>query len=345
MFVGKGRKIAVLLILALILSLALVGCGNDKNANGKSAENKKTEEPKVTYPVKQLTVVVPFGAGGGTDQVARMLAGIMEPDFGQPIVCVNKTGGAGAVGYTETANAKPDGYNIVLSTSNISTIKATGNSQLTYKDFEPIIAVNFDSPALMVRSDSPFSSAKELLDYAKENPKKINIGTGSPGGLWHVGVIKLEKEADVKFNIVPSTTGGAKASVSLLGGHVDAIAIPPNEAIAQLKSGEFKMLAIMTSERVKAFPDVPTFKELGYDVEIISLRGYLAPKGTPAEIVKILHDKIKKAMDNEKYIDYMDKQVSNIIYMDSAKYKQYLEKEFINYTKLIEEAGLAKGSK
>lgn len=330
----KVKKMWVVLISALLmLSLVIVGC----NANNKTEQSKKGK-----YPEKPLTMVIPFGAGGGTDQVARMLAGIMEKDFGQPIICVNKTGGAGAIGYTETANAKPDGYNIVLSTSNISTIKATGNSQLTYQDFEPIIAVNFDAPALMVKADSPYKTAKELLDYAKKNPKKLNVGTGTPGGLWHVGVIKLEKEAGVQFNIVPSTTGGASASVSLLGGHVDAIVIPPNEAIAQIKSGEFRMLGTMTPERLKDFPDVPTFNEMGYNVVILSLRGYLAPKGTPAEIVKVLHDHLKKAMENEKYINYMKDQVSNIIYMDSAKYKEYLAKEYESYTKLIEEAGLAK---
>ncbi|MDK2986762.1 MAG: putative tricarboxylic transport rane protein [Clostridia bacterium] len=333
-----------LLILVLGLALILAGCNSgsaDKAEN--NADKPKTEEKQeqaVEFPTKKLTIVIPYGSGGGTDQVARMLAGIMKDDFGKPIICVNKTGGGGAVGLQYTADAEPDGHTIVLTTSNISTVKITGNSELTYKDFEPIIGVNFDSPALVVRSDSPWKTAEEFIAYAKEN--KVSIGTGSPGGLWHVGVIKLQKETEAKFNIVPSTTGGAKASVRLMGGHVDAIAIPPNEAMNGLESGEFRMLATMTPERVEAFPDIPTFKDLGYDVNIRSVRGFLAPKGTPSEIIKILHDKIKKAVEDQRYVDFIQKKASNIFYMNTAEYKKYLDQELKDYTQLIKDAGLAK---
>jgi len=342
------KKIWVMLLsLILVFSVVLTGCGGSTETNKLEVTPKPTpteqnkEIEKIDYPNQALTVVIPYGAGGGTDQVARIIGGLIEENgFGKPVVGVNKVGGGGAVGLTETANSKSDGYTIVLSTSNISTLRETGNTELIYSDFEPIIAVNFDAPVLMVRSDSEWKTAEEFLTYAKENT--VNIGTGSPGGLWHVGAIKLQKESNTKFNIIPSSTGGASASVSLMGGHVAAIVIPPNEAIAQIKSGEFRVLASMTPDRIKAFPEVPTFKELGYDVEILSLRGYLAPKGTPKEIIKILHDEIKKAMDSSKFINYMDEQVSNVIYMDSEGYTKYLEKELSSYSQIIKEAGLSK---
>lgn len=294
------------------------------------------------YPKKPITILVGFSAGGGTDQVGRFLCGIMEKDLGQPCVVSNIPGASGARSLMEITKAKPDGYTVLFITSNISTLKATGHSPLTYKDIKQIVAVNFDSPALIVRSDAPYKTLEEFVTAAKASPGKINIGTGAPGGLWHLGILAFEQAAGIKLNIIPNTAGGAGAAVRLMGKHVDAIFNPPNEAIAQLKSGEFKLLASTSEKRVASFPDVPTFKEKNMNVRIASYRGFHVPQDTPDEIVAILAKAIEKAANSEEYHEFMKSTFSNAIYMNTEDYIRYLERELPEYTKLVERAGLKK---
>lgn len=297
---------------------------------------------QAAYPEKPVTVLVGFSAGGGTDQVGRFISGAVEKELKQPFLVSNIPGASGARSLMEITKAKPDGQTLLFITSNISTLKATGHSPLTYKDVKPIVAVNFDSPALIVRSDSSYKTLEDFVATAKANPGKINIATGAPGGLWHVGILAFEQAADIKLNIIPTPAGGAGAAVSLMGKHVEAIFNPPNEAISQLKSGEFRALASTSENRIEAFPDVPTFKEKNMNVLIASYRGFYVPKDTPEEIVSILAKAIEKAAKGQEYRKFMNDTFSNAIFMDREAFTRYLEWELPEYTKLIERAGLKK---
>ena len=295
---------------------------------------------QAAYPEKPVTTLVGFAAGGGTDQVARFLCGMVEKDLKQPFLVSNLPGASGARSITETVKAKPDGYTLLFMTSNLSTLQATGQTKLTYKDLKQVVAVNFDSPALIVRSDSPYKTLEDFIEAAKKAPGKLNIGTGAPGGLWHVGILAFEKAAGIKLNAIPASSGGAAAAVSLMGGHVEAIFNPPNEAIAQLKTGEFRVLATTSAEPLASFPDVPTFKSKGLDVIIASYRGYHVPKDTPDEVVKVLEAAFSKAVNSEEYRQFMQNTYSNATYMDHEAFTKYLSWELPEYTKLIEMAGL-----
>lgn len=297
---------------------------------------------QAAYPEKPVTAIVGFGAGGGTDQVCRFLCGMVEKDLKQSFVVSNLPGASGARSIGEVLKAKGDGYTLLFMTSNLSTLKATGHTKHTYKDLKQIVAVNFDSPALIVRTDSPYKTLEDFIAAAKEKPGRINIGTGAPGGLWHVGILAFEKAAGIKLNSIPTTSGGAGAAVRLMGGHVEAIFNPPNEAIAQLKSGEFRVLATTSSEKLAAFPDVPTFKSKGMDVLIASYRGFHVPPSTPDEVVKVLEEAFAKAAKSEEYKNFMNTTFSNATFMNAADYTKYLEWELPEYTKLIELAGLKK---
>lgn len=295
---------------------------------------------RAAYPEKPVTVLVGFAAGGGTDQVARFLSGMAEKELRQPFIVSNIPGASGARSLAETKKARPDGYTVLFITSNISTLQATGQTQLTYKDFQPIIAVNFDSPALIVRSDSPYKTLEDFIAAAKANPGKINIGTGAPGGLWHLSILAFEKAAGIKLNTIPTTSGGAGAAVRLMGKHIDAIFNPPNEAIAQLKSGDFTMLATTSGAALASFPTVPTFKQKGMDIVIASYRGFHVPLGTPDDVVQTLAQAFAKAVQSKEYAEFMETTFSNAVYMDKDAYAAYLEWELPVYTKLVEEAGL-----
>lgn len=325
-FKSPRFKTIFILAAALLLVAAVAGCSK----GGK----------KEAFPSKGITIIVPYAAGGGTDQVARVMGSIIEKNTGQKVTIENKTGGGGSVGFMELSKAKPDGYTIILGASNISIYKVTGNANITYKDFAPIAAVNYDAPAVIVRQDAPWKDFQEFVAAAKS--KEIKVGTGSPGGIWHLGAIQLQQKLGLKFNIVPSTTGGAPATTALLGGHVDAIVAPPNESTAQIESGKFRVLAVMAPDKNVLVPEAPTMKELGYDLDIRSLRGFYAPKGTPQEVVDKLAAIIKQAYDDPKYQEYMKTTGSNAIYMDPPAFAKYLEGELQTLSDLVRKAGMAK---
>lgn len=297
---------------------------------------------QAAYPEKPITVLVGFAAGGGTDQVARFVCGMIEKDLHQPVVISNVPGASGARSLGEAAKARPDGYTVLFITSNLSTLRATGHTKLTHEYLRPVVAVNYDSPALIVRADSPYKTLEDFIAAAKEKPGKINIATGAPGGLWHFGILEMERAAGIKLNIIPATSGGAVAAVSLMGKHVEAICNPPNEAIPQLKSGEFRILASTSAERLADFPDVPTFREKGLDVVIASYRGFFVPKNTPDAVVNTLAQAIEKAAHSQEYRDFMKATFSNGTFMDPAAYTKYLEWELPAYTKLVKNAGLSR---
>lgn len=328
---SKNFMVAALLF-TMVASLMLAGCNSgDKN------KAKKVEWPEKGKVVK---VIVPYGTGGGADQVARILTGVLEKKDAGKFVVENKVGGIGSIGLMDVKKSSPDGYTLGIMPSNISTFKIAGTADLTYKDFKPVIAVNYDPCALIVRKDSGWNTFEDFKKAA--SAKQLNIATGSAGGIWHLGAIALQQKTGLKFNMVPMTTGGAPAATMLMGKHVDGIIVAPNEAASQIKSGDFKILAVMAPERSDNFKDVPTFKELGYDVDIRSVRGICAPKDTPDEVVKKIHDLFKEAAKDQQYLDYMKTSLSNSTYMSSEEYSQYCEKELGVYTQLMKDAGLAK---
>jgi len=325
----KSSILATLLIVVLI-SVLLVGCNS-----GETSEPAQWPEKD-----KVVKVIVPYGTGGGADQVARILTGVLEKNNKGKFVVENKVGGSGSIGLMELSKAAPDGYTLGILPSNISIFKIMGTADLTYKDLKPIIAVNYDACALIVRKDSGWKTFDDFKKAAQS--KELNIGTGSIDGIWYLGAIDLQNKTGLKFNIVPMTSGGAPAATMLMGGHVDGIVIAPNEAASQINSGDFEVLALMAPERSQNLKEVPTFKELGYDIDIRSIRGIAAPKDTPDEIVKIIHDLFREAAQDPQYLDYMNTSLSNATYMSTEEYTEYCEKELELYSQLVKDAGLAK---
>lgn len=321
------------LMIVGILMLALVGCGGQQAA-------KAPEAPK--FPTKNVELIVPFAAGGGTDSAARALANSAKDKLGQSVVVVNKTGGGGAVGMNEGMKAKPDGYSVTMVTVELVTLKHLGLAQLDYQGFEPLIRVNMDPSAITVRSDAPWKTLKEFLDYAKANPGKVKVGNSGPGGIWHLAAASLEQKADVKFNHVPYSGGAAPAILALLGGNIDAVAVSPAEVDNNVRAGKLKVLAVASDKRVKTMPDVPTMKEAGTDVVLGTWRGLAVPKGTPAPVKQKLHDSFKSAMEDKAFVDYMDKAGLGIAYLSSADFQKSIEDQSAAFGDLITKLGLKK---
>ena len=317
-----------LMVVALLAFLTACGAGTETGTEGTN------------FPDKRVTIVVPWNAGGGGDQVARALAPIVEEELGQTVTVTNITGGSGAVGFTEIHNADPDGYTIGIVGSSISTLKPVGSVPFNSSDFEPIIAVNYDPAAIIVKDDAPWQTVDELIEDAKANPGEILMGTSGTGGIWYLASLAFELKTGTEFNIIPDSGGAAPNMVKLLGGHVDVVAVGPNEAAAQLESGDARILALMGPERMEAFPDAPTMLEAGHDVEIISSRGFLAPKGTPREVIEILHDAFSVAVESEHYQEFIKNSVSNALNMDPDTYREFLAEDDQMFDELIRELGL-----
>lgn len=334
--VSKKMTIFIVAILALAL---IAGCGKGEGQKANPDAGKQASELK--FPEKPITIIVPFKAGGGTDAIARKLANMLQPK-GVAVLVINKEGGGANIGFTEAAKAKPDGYTLAFNTANMAINYALGLSELTYKDFEPIIAVNTDVGMITVRKDSKYKTIQDLINDAKANPGKLKIGVGSAGSPWLMGLAKLKDKAKIDFTIAVASGGGAEVASNLLGGHIDAACHAPSDMAGLMRSGDLRPLAVMGDKRNPDYPDVPTLKEVGYDVTQLGPRGFIAPKGTPKEVVKKLHDIFKEVIDTPEYKQYMKDQLTEYMYLNTEDYTKFLEDELKTYTELAEKFSLKK---
>jgi tripartite-type tricarboxylate transporter receptor subunit TctC len=223
------------------------------------------------YPARPINMIVPFPPGGVADIVGRPLASQMEKTLKQPVVVVNRTGAGGAVGMASVAKAAPDGYTILMGLSSISIFPVSDRingktPSYEMKDFAPIALITADPTVLVVSADSPWKNLKEFVESAKAYPGKINYSSSGVYGTLHVAMEIFANAAGVKLFHVPYQ-GGGPALTALLGGQVHALASGPAPAVGQIKAGKMRALASWGTERLPLMPEVPTFKELGYNIE------------------------------------------------------------------------------
>ncbi|HZJ88018.1 MAG TPA: tripartite tricarboxylate transporter substrate binding protein [Sphaerochaeta sp.] len=291
-----------------------------------------------TYPDKPVAVIVPYAAGGGTDLIARALVDIAKADFPRNISVENRTGGGGAVGMSYGANARPDGSVVTMVTVELVTLPHTGTGAgLYYDQFEPIMMLNSAYSAITVRSDSPYNTLGELMDAAKT--KNLRVGNSGIGAIWHLAAAGLAQAGNVNFNHIPFD-GAAPAITSLLGGHIDMISVSYAEVDTYVRSGDFKVLAVLAPERIASTPNIPTAKELGYDVAVGTWRGFGVPKGTPTAIVDKLYQIFSKAAASDAFVNYMNSTNNEIDILDGPAYGKKLAVDNDLFKTLIEDLGL-----
>ena len=289
------KKIA--LFMCLVLVAGVLG----------ACESAQGEEAAAAFPEKPITLICPWGAGGGTDAVGRALADVAKDGFGQPIVVENKTGGVGVVGMTASMNAKPDGYTVGLIAIEVVSLPKMGLAPdtFTYENYRPLALLNADPCAITVAADAPWNTLQEFLDYAKENPGAVTVGNAGSGSIWHLGAIGLEEAAGVEFKHIPYSGGANPVVVDLLGGHIDAVAVSPAEVGTHVEAGKLKILGIASEERLEKFPEVPTYKEQGVDLVLGTWRGLAVPKDTPDDVFEVLEEKFVAAAQDQKFIDFL----------------------------------------
>lgn len=298
-------------------------------------------QSKANFPKKPITVICPWSAGGGTDTILRSLSKEAEKTLGQTITVVNQTGGGGAVGHAAIMNARPDGYTVGMITFELNSLPPQGLIPFTFKDFDPIMRINTDGAALTVLKDAPFNSVKEFVEYAKAHPGEVTIGNSGPGSVWHIaaGLLAAKTGIDVKY--VPYD-GAAPAVTALVGGHITAVSVSVAEVQSQVKSGLLKIIGVMDTKRADIFPDVPTFKEQGYDVVMVTWRGLALPKKVPANIRKIIIDAYKKGFDSQDFKDFSKKVGLGLAYLNDKEFSTFLADNAKSVEATMDKLGLTK---
>jgi tripartite-type tricarboxylate transporter receptor subunit TctC len=254
------------------------------------------------YPAKPITLTIGYGAGGGTDISTRPLANATGKILGQPIIVVNKTGGATSVALAALKNEKPDGYNIgTLGAGGVLVPLTRKVSYEVVKDFTPIIQFAIFQYGLVVRSESPWKTFKEFIDYAKANPGKIRYSCSGVGGAQHLVMERLAMQEKIKWTLIPYESG-EEAVTALLGNHVEASSQTTTWK-KYVDSGRFRLLAFYGEKRMSTYPNVPTLLEMGYKITAEpSLMALVGPKGTSPQVVETLHQAFKKAMEDPNFI-------------------------------------------
>lgn len=298
------KKITAIMC-AIAMIIALVACANNTSDNQttqtaadvtestiveESAQSQQDDISETGFPSKDVTIICPYGAGGGTDLAMRLLAQAGEKQFGQTFAVVNKTGGSGTVGLSECLAADHDGYTLVTASVDLITLPLLGlaPADVTREAFTPICTINGEPAAIIVAADSPYMTIEDFLDAAKAAPGSIKVANSGMGNIWHLAGIGLELAGDVSFNWIPYDSGAADALIGVLNGDVDAIACSAAEAASNIDAGTMRILAVANTERLEAYPDVPTFTEKGIDLVVVALRALGVPSDVDPDIIETL---------------------------------------------------------
>ncbi len=294
------------------------------------------------YPVKPITLIVPFPAGGPTDIAMRALAEVAGKHLGQPIIVDNKSGGSGTVGpATMAAAAKPDGYTIAQMPVTVYRLplmqKTTWDAE---KDFTYIIHLTGYVFAHIAAASTPFKTWQDVVDYAKANPGKVTYGSSGTGGSPHLGTEMVAEKAGIKLVHVPFK-GAAELHAAVAGGHV-MLGAGGASSKQIVDAGKARFLNVWTAKRQKSFPEVPTLQELGYPFVIESPFGLAGPKGMDPKVVAKLHDAFKKAMEDQNVIDTLDRFEMVPSYKNTADYIASVKEQIGLEKALLERIGMLK---
>jgi len=274
------------------------------------------------YPERPINMIVAYSAGGGTDIAARTLAPFIEKHLGADasIVVLNRPGAGGEIGFTELAQAEADGYTIgFINTPNILTIPIQRAARYSLDSFTPIANVVDDPGAFSVLPSSEIKTFDDLIAYAKANPNKVTYGSTGLGSDDHLAALEFERITGVQLKHVPFP-GNADVRTAVLGGHIMMASMNISETIGDVHEGALHALGQMATERWDGAPDIPTFKEQGYDVVMGSMRGIGAPKGIPEEVAKRLEAAVKAAVEDPEFQAKATQQHLALSFRDSADY-------------------------
>jgi tripartite-type tricarboxylate transporter receptor subunit TctC len=297
------------------------------------------------WPERPVTLIVPWGAGGGTDATARIIGSLLEKELGQPVTVVNRTGGSGVVGHAAIASSPPDGYTIGLITVEIGMMHWQGLTDISGTSYTPIGLVNVDPAGLQVRADAPYKNANELVAAIKANPGKFKASGTGQGGIWHLalaGMLKDLKADPAAAPWVPSN-GAAPGLQDLVAGGVEIVPCSLPEARSLIDAGKVKSLAVMSDAPSTLYPNVPTLKAAtGSDWKLGAWRGIAAPKGLPNDVRDKLVAAIKKIAASKEYVDFMGSRGFGVAYLGPDEFDRFMAKSDTDLGATMKAVGIVK---
>ncbi len=301
-------------------------------------------------PTKPVEFVVPAGTGGGADQMARLIQGIIVKHklMKESLVVVNKSGGAGAEGFLAVKDAKGDPHKIIITLSNLFTTPMATGVPFNWKDMTPVSMMALDQFVLWVNADTPHKTAKDYIAAVKAaGPLKMKMGGTGSKQEDQILTVGLEKATGTKFIYVPYK-GGGEVAVQLVGKHVDSTVNNPIEAVAQWRAGQLRPLCVFDDERMPhkekvtatmSWYDIPTCKEAGVPTDYVMLRGIFTSPGVTPDQLAFYVDLMKKVRDTPDWKEYMEKGSFNVKSMSGAEFRKWLESAEATHRQLMTEAG------
>jgi tripartite-type tricarboxylate transporter receptor subunit TctC len=316
----RKRIILGMVLVSLVLSPAL----------GGAAEK---------YPTKAIELDVAFVAGGSTDVLARLLSRFAPKYFDKPLIVVNKPGGGGITGTEGVVRSKPDGYTLVVGYGSGNDLVAPHFQKMPYdpfNDLTPVCRISVHSIVMIFRPDAPFKTLKEFVDWGKKR-EQVTASVSAKAGSVDITFQAVGQATGLKIVTVPFR-GGAEAVTAIVGGQTDCGGNHPSEIISHIKAKRLIPIAVALENRDPAIPDVPTFKELGYNVVAVgSVKGVAAPKGTPPDVIRYLVERFKKVCEDPEFIKAMKDIGQPVMYQGPEEFAKYLKDGFAQFGQMIKE--------
>lgn len=295
------------------------------------------------FPVRPITLIVPFPPGGVADNVARPVAQALGKQLGQSVVIENRQGAGGGIGMAYVAKARADGYTLLLALSSISVIpeadRVLGRAPMFQLDqLVPVARFTADPVVLAVRADAPWKSFAEFVAFARAHPKKLNYGSSGNYGTMHVPMEMLAASAGISMTHVPFA-GAAPAVTALLGGTLDAVASGPSTVVQHVKAGKLRVLANWGTERHAALPDVPTLTELGVAADYAQWSGLFAPAGTTEPVLAALRKAAREAQDDPAFRQAFVTMQTPLAYLDAPAFRRYWDADARKMAEVVQRIG------
>lgn len=307
------RKPLLWLMVLPVTLLAATACGTTAS-----------DDPE-NYPSEDITIVVQAPAGGPSDLTARTAARIAEKKLDTNIIVENRPGGAGSVAFQYVAQKPADGYTLAHIPIEVAMLQFL-DYDIKPKDFEMIAQLAQVPTNLTVKADSPYETFEDFVEAAKEQPGELSVANSGAGGSYNVATAILEQEANIELNPVPFD-GGGPAATAVRSGDVDAATVGTVEALSGIESGNLKVLAVFDDKRDPQLPDTPTAKELGYDIEFLTLNGFAAPAGTPEKIVGELAAAFETTAESDEFQKTMQNAGAQPVYRGPDEFTEYLQEQ------------------
>lgn len=310
--------------------LGIAGCGG---GSGSGEE----------FPSDTIEMIIAYDAGGSTDVSIRELAQLGEETCGTNIIASNQTGSAGAVGFTATANAEPDGYTVGGTATELAYLQELGTSEVGPDDLRGVMRYALNPHVFFVPTDSPYENLQDLLEAA-EGGETINVATSGTGSVYHLAFAGMALEAGLldQFTNIPFD-GGAPAVQAAISGQADMVVVVYNEARSQVDADRLRPIAVADEERLDVIPDTPTLQEEGIDWTSASHLGLAVPAETPDDRVQTLNECLREALETDEFQEAMREQELNIAYLGPEEFDEYLREIADKYTRVVQEAGITAG--